>query len=164
MPGASGVSTSSSRCGFESQNRPRPWPRTRVHLLVVYSPRPYLRKTAFSARAAAGGCRGAGPHGRDAGGERFTEDIEGTALRVGCLADDQRAANLGEIPCDRGRELRRHQIAGSDAAFRRRRHAEYVLPAGADDHEIIRTPAAAPIGLDVCHHLVLPAAGLYAAR
>src|SRR6516165_5801033 len=100
MPGASGVSTSSSKCGFESQNRPRPWPRTRVHLLVVYSPRPCLRKTSFSAGDVGRG--GARPHGRDAGGERFAEDIEGTALRVGCLADDQRAANLGEIPCDRG--------------------------------------------------------------
>ena len=107
------------------------------------------------------GCRGAGPHGRDAGGERLTEDIEGTALRVGCLTDDQRAANLGEIPCDRRRKLGRDQIAGSDAAFRRRCHAEYILPPGADDHEIVRTPAAAQIGLDVRHHLVLPAARLY---
>ena len=107
------------------------------------------------------GGRGAGPHGRDAGAKRFTEDAEGKALRVGCLADDQRAANLGEVPLDRRRELRRHQIAGSDAAFRRRRHAEYVRPAGADDHEIVGTPSAPQIGLDVRHHLVLPPPGLY---
>ena len=88
-----------------------------------------------------------------------TEDVEGAPLRVARLAHDQRATDLHEIALDRGRELRRHQIARSDASFRRRRHAENLLAAGADDHEIVRTAAASQIGLDIRHHLVLPAAG-----
>src|SRR5207245_4772104 len=96
-----------------------------------------------------------------AGAGGLTEVPAATALGVGCLADDQRTANLGEVPLDRRCELRRHQIAGSDAALRWRRHAEYVRPAGANDHEIVGTPSAPQIGLDVRHHLVLPPPGLY---
>src|SRR5579859_6284719 len=108
MPGSSTVSTSSRMCGLESANRPMPWPRTRVHWLVVYSPSPCLRKTSFSALAT-------------------------SAARATGRTDHKRAANLREVACDRRRQLGGDEIAGGDAALRGRRHAQHVLAAGADD-------------------------------
>ena len=86
---------------------------------------------------------GAGPHRGDAGLQRLAKDAEGAPLRRARLAHDQRAADLREIALDRGRQLGRHQIACGDAALRGRRHAENILAAGADDHEIVGAAAAA---------------------
>src|SRR6516165_1169533 len=91
----------------------------------------------------------------DPGLQCLAKDGESLSLRIARLAHDQRAANLDEITLDRRRELGGDKIAGSDCALRRRRHAQHFLAAGADDHEIIWTAAAAQIALDLGGHPVL---------
>src|SRR5260221_14525355 len=71
-----------------------------------------------------GGGGRTGPHRRNAGGEPFTEHVEGTALRRSSAAHDQRAANLREISLDGGPALRLHQTPASDAALRGGRHTQ----------------------------------------
>ena len=59
----------------------------------------------------------AGPHGGDARLQRLDEHAEGAPLRLARLAHHQRAANLGEIAFDGGRQLRGDEIACGDPAF-----------------------------------------------
>ena len=88
------------------------------------------------------GSSGAGADGGDARLERLAVERVRAALRRIGLADNEGAADLRVIALDRRRQLGRHEIAGGDDSVGRRRHAEHLAPARAQDHEIVGQPLA----------------------
>ena len=105
-----------------------------------------------------GGSR-AGPHCRDACFKRLAKNRKCPLLCIVRLSHHQRAADLDEIAADRGCELGGDEIARTDAPFRCGRHAQHILAARSNDHEIIRAAAASQIGLDLRNDFVLRTAG-----
>ena len=73
------------------------------------------------------------------------------------LADDERAADLGIVAVDAGRELGGHHVAALELLAARRRHAAHLRPADADDLEIVVDTLGAEEGLRLRDQLVVGA-------
>src|SRR5216684_1058509 len=79
----------------------------------------------------------------DTGFKRLVVYSEGPLLRLARFSEHEGAADLRVITVRARSQLGRHQIAGREAAFRRRMHPAHFPAARAQDLKIFRTAAGA---------------------
>src|SRR6267378_2729175 len=91
---------------------------------------------------------GSGANGRDTGFESLVVDGESPLLGGARFPENEGAADLRVVTLHARGQLGRHQIAGSEAPFRRRVHSAHLPAARTENLKVLRTAAGAEKSFD----------------